>query len=139
MFTYNFVSCLHSDTNCSTLIWLFLSHSPQLSKWLNNCFNKMEISSVFLLKGNLWYKTITSQNLSSEAQIFLFCRKIMFRSRNIQSFVFLSIPWFTESVTSQQALTHETRCIFEYILWTTTHEVTKPGLLIDISNGNNSK
>ena len=39
----------------------------------------------------------------------------MFRSQDIQLFVFLSIPCFTES----------------------THEITKLGQLIDISKGNN--
>ena len=43
-----------------------------------------------MVKGYLRYKTITSQNVSSEAQIknFLFRRKIMFRSQDIQVFVF---------------------------------------------------
>ena len=42
------------------------------------------------LKGYLHYKMITSQNVSSESQIknFLFHRKIMFRSQDIQVFVF---------------------------------------------------
>ena len=31
----------------------------------------------------------------------------------------------------------ETSCIFEYICWATTHEVTEHGQLIDISKGNN--
>ena len=45
-------------------------------------------------KGYLRYETRTSQNVSSEAQIknFLFCRKIMFHSQDIQVFVFLTIP-----------------------------------------------
>ena len=50
----------------------------------------------------------------------------MFRSQDIQVFAFLTIPW---------VLVHETRCIFEYIFWTTTHEVTKLGQFIDISKG----
>ena len=61
----------------------------------------------------------------------------MFRSEDIQVFVFLTIPRFTKSVTSQWALVHETRCIYEYIFWTTTQEVTKLGQLIDISKGDN--
>ena len=46
------------------------------------------------LKAYLHYKTITLQNLPSEAkvQIFLFRRKFVFRSDNIQVFVFLTIP-----------------------------------------------
>ena len=55
--------------------------------------NKIDPESVYLLKGYLRYKTITSQNVPSEAQIknFLFRRKIMFRSQDIQVFVFLTI------------------------------------------------
>ena len=51
--------------------------------------NNLNISKV-LFKGYLRYKMITSQNVSSEAQIknFLFRRKIMFRSQDIQVFVF---------------------------------------------------
>ena len=75
------------------------------------------------------YKT-TSQNVSchlrQQLRIFLFCRKIMFYSQDIRVFVFsTNIPWFTESVTLRWVLVHETRYIFEYIFWTTTHEVTK--------------
>ena len=61
----------------------------------------------------------------------------MFRSEDIQVFVFLTIPWFNKFVTSPWVLVHETRCIFEYIVWTTTHEVTKLGQLKDINKGNN--
>ena len=85
-------------------------------------------------------KTITCDkmcHLKHRLRIFLFHRKIMFHSQDIQVFVFLTIPWFTKSVTSQWVLVHETRCIFEYIFWTTNHEVTKLGQLIDISKYNN--
>ena len=61
----------------------------------------------------------------------------MFRSEDTQVFVFLTIPWFTKSVTSRWALVYETRCIFEYIFWTTTQEVTKLGQLIDKNKGDN--
>ena len=37
----------------------------------------------------------------------------MFRSQNIQVFVFSAIPWFTKSVTSWSVLVHETGYIFE--------------------------
>ena len=54
--------------------------------YVNNIYGKLQT-----LKG---YKTITSQNVSSEVQIknFLFRRKIMFCSQDIQVFVFLTIP-----------------------------------------------
>ena len=55
----------------------------------------------------------------------------MFRSQDIQVVVFLTIPWLTKSVTSRW------KCIFEYIFWTTTHDVIKLGQLIDISKDNN--
>ena len=50
--------------------------------------------AVEMFKGYLRYQTITSQNVPSKAHIknFLFCRKIMFRSQDIQVFVFLNIP-----------------------------------------------
>ena len=91
------------------------------------------------IKGYLCYKTITSQNvpLKQRLRTFLFRRRIMFRSQDIQVFLFLTIPWFTKSVTSRWVLVHETRYIFEYIFWITTHEVTKHGQLIDISKNNN--
>ena len=48
----------------------------------------------YFLRGYLRYKTITFQNVSSNAQvrIFLFHRKVMFRSQDIKVFVFLTIP-----------------------------------------------
>ena len=60
----------------------------------------------------------------------------MFRSQDIQDFVFLTIPWLTKSVTSRRVLVHETRCIFEYTFWTTNHEAIIFGQLIDISKDN---
>ena len=60
----------------------------------------------------------------------------MFRSQDVQVFLFLTIPWVTKSVTSQWVLVHETTCIFEYIFWATNHEATKLGQLIDISKDN---
>ena len=74
-------------------------------------------------------------HLKHRLRFFLFCRNIMFRSQDIQ--VFLTIPWFTKSMTSRWVLVHEIRCIFEYNFWTTTHEVTKLGQLIDINKCNN--
>ena len=60
------------------------------------CLNEINlVFKRFVFKGHLRYKTVTSQNVSSEAQrqrIFLFHRKVMFRSRDIQVFVFLTIP-----------------------------------------------
>ena len=61
----------------------------------------------------------------------------MFRSQDIQVLVFLTIPWFAESVTSSWVLVHETECIFEYIFWNTTHKVIKLDQLIGISKDNN--
>ena len=46
------------------------------------------------LKGYLRYKTITFQNVSSEAQVknFFVFRKVMFPSQDFQIFVSLTIP-----------------------------------------------
>ena len=54
----------------------------------------------------------------------------MFHSQDIQVFEVLAIPWFTKSVTMKQGA-------FLNIFWTTNHEVTKLGQLIDISMDNN--
>ena len=57
------------------------------------CNEKTRIKYKFL-KGDLCYKMITAQQVSFEAQIknFLFCRKVMSRSQDIQPYVFLTIP-----------------------------------------------
>ena len=49
--------------------------------------------NLIVFKGYLRYKTITSQNVISEAQVknFLSCRKVMFRSQDVQAFVFITI------------------------------------------------
>ena len=44
----------------------------------------------------------------------------MFRSQDIQVFVFLTIPWFTKYVTSRRVLVYEAGYIFEHIFSTTT-------------------
>ena len=48
--------------------------------------------------------------MPSEAHIknFLFCKKVMFCSQDIQVLVFLTIPWFTKSVISWWVLVHVT-------------------------------
>ena len=60
---------------------------------------------------------ITSQNVSSEAQVkfFFHFTEVMFHSQDVKVFVFLTIPRFTKSVTSGGALVNEARYIFEYI------------------------
>ena len=53
-----------------------------------------------------------------EAQVknFLFRTKVMFHSRDIQVFVFLTFPWFTESVTPWWVLAHKTVHFWIYLL-----------------------
>ena len=60
-------------------------------------------------------------HLRHRLRIFLIRKKIIVRFQDIQVFVFLTIPWFTKSVTSWWVSVHKTGCIFEYIFWTTTH------------------
>ena len=81
------------------------------------------VTMLWQFKDYLRYKTITSKNVSSEAQVknFLFRRKVMFCSQDIQDFVFTTIQWFTKPVTPWWVLVHETVCKFEYIFWTTTY------------------
>ena len=82
---------------------------------------------------------VTSQNVSSEAQIknFLISQKNYVPFSRYSSIVFLNIPWFTKSMTSQWVHEISTWDKYEYIFWTTMHEVTKLDQLIDISTGNN--
>ena len=75
------------------------------------------------LKAYLRYKMRTSQNVSSEEQVnnfFILCKSYVL-SQDIQVCFFLTIPWFTKSVMPRWVLVNETGCIFEFILWTTTH------------------
>ena len=67
---------------------------------------KWENMDFLTFTGYLYYKTIMSQDVPSKAQIknFLYRRKIMFHSQDIQGFVFLTIKWFTKSVTSRWVL-----------------------------------
>ena len=50
-------------------------------------------------------------HLRHRLRIFLFCKKIMFCFQDTQVFVFLTIPWFTKSLTSWWILVHKTGCI----------------------------
>ena len=66
------------------------------------------------LKNCLRYKMMTFQNTSSEAQVnnsFLWKCYFPF-SKYYQVFTFLTISWFTKSVTSWWVLVHETGRIF---------------------------
>ena len=76
----------------------------------------------YKIKGYFRYKTITTQKVSFEAQvqIFFILSKVMFRSQDIQVFVYLTIPWLTKSILSWWVLLPKTGCIFEHILWTAT-------------------
>ena len=61
-------------------------------------------------------------HLKHMKNFFISLKKIMFHSQDNQVFVFLTISWFSKSVTSRWVLVHETRCIFEYIFWTKAHK-----------------
>ena len=63
------------------------------------------------MKSYLYYKTITTENVSSKDQVQIFFQ-LLFCSQDIQVLVFLTILCGTKSVTSWRALAHETRCIF---------------------------
>ena len=81
------------------MIRVYLLKVPAISLQVSN-FTKNEFLHTYFLrilarfKGYLRYKMKTSQNVPSEAQIknFLFHRKIMSCSQDIQVFVFLTIP-----------------------------------------------
>ena len=52
-------------------------------------------------------------HLTHRLRIFLFQRKVMLHSWDIQAFVFLIIPWSTKSVTSWWVIVHVTGYIYE--------------------------
>ena len=54
----------------------------------------IQYNYIFILEGYLHYKKITSENVSFETEVknFLFHRKVMFCSQDIQVSVFLNIP-----------------------------------------------
>ena len=62
----------------------------------------------------------------------------MFRSQDIQFFVFLTIPYLPNLWRHDEYyyMRQGTKPLVEYIFWTTTHWVIKLGQLIDISKGN---
>ena len=103
--------------------------------YLNHCL----FSFSMLMKGlkcYLRYKMITSQNVSSEAQVkILFHKKVMFHSQDIQVFVFLIIRRFRKSVMPWWVLVH--RGHFWISFEPHVIKLTKLGQLIDISKGNN--
>ena len=57
----------------------------------------------FSVKGYLFYKMLTSQNVSSEAQfkIFYFVEKLCSVFKIFNFCLFLTIRWFSKSVTSR--------------------------------------
>ena len=85
-----------------SIAWLIFNRHESLAKLFLIVYGTL-IVLVTLNKDYLHYKTITSKNVSSEAhiKIFLFRRKTMFCSQDIQVFLFLTIPRFTKSVTSR--------------------------------------
>ena len=62
------------------------------------------------------WKLLKMCHLKRKMNFFLFRRKVMFCSQDIQVFLFLTIPWFIKSVTSWWVSEHETGCIFKHIL-----------------------
>ena len=66
-------------------------------------------------------KLLKMCHMRHRSRIFLFHRKVMFFSQDIQVFVFSTTIWFTKSVTSWWILVSETGCSFEHIFWTAAH------------------
>ena len=122
-------SCSNTNIKIWNFIWIFCGSYLILPT--RQIWNMCKISYL-----PCWQDQCNS-HLRHRLKIFLFRRKIMFRSQDLQVFVFLIIPWDTKSVTSRWLLVYKTSYVFEYIFWTTTHEVTKLAQLIDISKGNN--
>ena len=105
-----------------------------------NCLHLMFFWLIFIIKGYLGYKMITSQNVPSKAQTknFLISWKNYLPFCRYSSFCIFNHPMIYQiSDVTIWVLVHEARCIFEYIFWTTNHKVTKLGQWIDISKYNN--
>ena len=88
---------------------VYMTHELCIQQIVKGCKSSLFlIASIFHLLlhlmifafGYLCYKMIISQNVSYQAQLknFLFHRKVMYHSKDIQVFVFLNIPWFTKSI-----------------------------------------
>ena len=67
--------------------------------------------------------------LRHRLRIFSFHRKVMFRSRDIQVFVYLTVSWFTKSVTSWWVLSHDRVHSWTYLL--NHNSLTRQTWLID--------
>ena len=116
---------LHFKGTCSMLIWVKSSEVSSVYTGLLYIIPNMHIFLRVILEGYLHrsfmtvslkpsleqiikvylhYKMITLQNVSSEAQViiffFLFHQNFMFHFQDIQVFVFLTVPWFTNYVIS---------------------------------------
>ena len=89
------------------------------------------------IKGQLRYKTITSQNVLFEAQVksFFISYESYVRFSRYSIFWIFNYPRIYQICDVMMSIS--TRCIFEYIFWTTTHKVTKLCQLIDTYKGNN--
>ena len=110
-------------------------YSKLTKKTLEQCLVLLLLKVTSNIK---WY-FLKMCHLRCRLRMLLFCRKVMFCSQYIQVFVILTIPWFSKSKMWWWVLVCEIGCIFQYIFWTTTHELTKLGQMIDICKGNNFK
>ena len=63
-------------------------------------------------KSNSLLTFLLKVKLLKMVKFFLFCRKFLFCSQDVQVFVFSTIQWFTKSVTSWWVLVHGTGLIW---------------------------
>ena len=97
------------------------------------------LTPIRAFKGYLCYKMITSQIVPSEAQIknFFISKKNYVPFWRYSSFCIFNHPMIYKICDVTMSIIIWDNMHFWIIFWTTTHEVTKLGLLIDISKGNN--
>ena len=93
---YNLAESVAKNNKVLIFFWNKFLCFP--SYWLFS--NSSFIFGILLIKGYLCYKLFKICHLRHMLRIFLFHRKVMFRSQDIQVFVFLLIPRFTKSLTS---------------------------------------
>ena len=97
--------------------------------------NLLFLVTFLMFKGCLHCKMITSQNVGSEIQIKSFS---LLQQNYVPFSRYSSFSIFNHPMIYQICDVMIRICTWDKVhFWTTTHEVTKLGQLIDISNGNN--
>ena len=116
--------CVEHDGVIKTVLWKITSIS------LLKCYTYLKVTST--TKQHL----LKMCHLRHRFRIFLFQRKVMLHSPDIQVCIF-NHPIIYQISDVMMSISIWNESIFKYIFWTTPHYPTKFGQLIDITKGNN--